>query len=196
MFKDETNVTYIGIIGTAGRTRDQRFSPTIFREMVKKAKKIIVDDLKLDPKAVHLVSGGAAVSDHVAVKLYKENDFAGLTEYLPCKWENGAHRDNNSNYWRDNPGKNANKYHKTFSEWAGFDSLAELDSIKDDEKVTFDTTSLGFFSRNTKIAKAVSVLIAFTWDRRERDISGGTRDTWKKAEKYKIRRIHVCIEEL
>ena len=57
-------LTYIAIIGTAGRNKilANEMTKALFENMVTKAKHIIEHELKLSLSNVHLVSGGAAWS--------------------------------------------------------------------------------------------------------------------------------------
>lgn len=54
-------VTTVGVIGSAGRRADaKKMTKEIYYAMVAKAERVIRQHFKLDPKQVHLVSGGAA----------------------------------------------------------------------------------------------------------------------------------------
>ena len=77
-----------------------------------KAKEIVEE---LDLSSAHLVSGGAAWSDHVAVELFLSDEYDGLTLHMPCKWIRKEHYDNGSYSWQTNPGKLANSCHRKFS---------------------------------------------------------------------------------
>lgn len=82
----------VSIIGTCGRSNKNKLSKSIFYKMCRKAYSIIIDDFKLDTSKICLVSGGAAWSDHIALKLYKSKNskdqklFNKCIIYLPCKF--------------------------------------------------------------------------------------------------------------
>src|ERR1700722_8290227 len=79
--------TALSIIGSAGRNEDAaKVSKERFTSMGHDAHETITKKLKLDPKSVILVSGGAAFGDHVAVKLFLEYGYPRLRLFLPCEW--------------------------------------------------------------------------------------------------------------
>src|SRR6516162_5189861 len=111
----------VAIIGTAGRGADGlRMNKELFFNMCAVTKNCL-SEWKLNPQRVHLVSGGAAWADHVAVRLFldgldfdddkKEERFAGLTLWLPCPFSNAKALDNNLKTWQLNPGRTMNAYH-------------------------------------------------------------------------------------
>lgn len=141
---------------------------------------------------IHLISGGAALSDHVAISLYlKYRDILtiplDITIYLPSLWdkENKIHQDTGDARWYINPGKTANSQHRYFSKIMGFNSLNEINTLYKRGKV--NTEYFGFHKRNDEVAKS-DVILAFSgnWD----NISGGTKYTYDKAttrKKYIIK---------
>lgn len=186
----------IAIIGSAGRNGTSS-TRELFEAMKKRAMDIIKNELALDPRNVHLVSGGAALSDHVAVQMFHENEFEGITLFLPCDWSNGKHVDNGEYNWKSNPGRSANRYHREFARQTGIDSLKDIDTLQNHTVVRFDTTSKGFHARNSKIANNADILIAFTFSSsQEPPQSGGTHDTWTKARRRGIMCIHVSLNDL
>ena len=193
---DKPKTTRVAVIGTAGRTGPP-MSAALFDSMVQHASDVITTRLGLDKAAVHLVSGGAAWSDHIAVRLFNSGDFAGLTLILPCEWESGRHKDSGHRDWRINPGQSANRYHRAFSRLLGRDTLRELDDlITGDERVVV-VTGKGFHQRNTQIANTADVVLAFTWaNGAEPPAKGGTRDTWNKARLIGTKCIHVSLNSL
>lgn len=80
--------TTLSIIGSAGRKEDAaKVSKERFDAMVYDANQTIIETLKLDPKKLILVSGGAAFGDHVAVKLFLDYGYSRLRLFLPCQWQ-------------------------------------------------------------------------------------------------------------
>jgi hypothetical protein len=172
-FKDNKmlpkSIIKVSIIGTAGRgDSKQGLTKELYAKMVRCADDLIQKILKDVPKdsEVHLVSGGAAWSDHIAVSLFLSNDpnYKLLTLHLPCPliFRNGEHvyHDNGLSDWRANPARSSNRYHKEFSAEIGRNSLRELhDATIGGANVHVHN---GFFMRNSEIARS-DVLIAFTW---------------------------------
>lgn len=151
--------------------------------------------------AVHLVSGGAAWSDHIAVSLFLRGDptfYAQLTLHLPCKLvqdsssSSFAFSDTKVNDWRVNPGATANSYHRKFSSVIRRDSLAELHDAE--SKGALFLVHNGFHARNAEVAKSTYV-IAFSWAEGDAPDDGGTKQTWEKATAAR-KKIHVPLSTL
>jgi hypothetical protein len=178
-------VWWVSVVGSAGRdpAEDERISKDLFHEMKIMTIKIIQKHIQSDLKTIKLVSGGAALADHVAVSLFIENQgFEGLTLHLPTKWESNLMRyyDSGEKDFRSNPGRTANKFHEKFSKLIGIQSLEEVEKARL-LGAQFHIWN-GFHARNTKVAKC-DLMIAFTWSKT--DIpphSGGTIDTWNKSD--------------
>lgn len=213
--------TTIGIIGTAGRGSDAaKMTKHLFDSMLAEVERIVTTQLKLEWEDVMLVSGGAAWSgqlqsslwvtspnifffssnlcsglyvDHVAVQLNLIHD-CGLTLFFPCDWDNKARKfvDTAGSDWRQNPGRNANRYHAKFMSVTGYNSFNDIQAVKETGAV-IDTTHRGFHARNTAIAKQSEILIAFSWSKGKAPTDGGTFDTWKKC-KARLK-IHVSLQD-
>ena len=189
--------TTVAIVGTAGRKNDAaRMSRELFERMCQRTTQIIERELHLDWKNICIQSGGAAWSDHVAVRLFLQRpETTALKVYLPCPLDgNARYRDTGSYDWRTNPGRTSNFYHSQFTKAIGTDSLQELLTAQQRGAV-LDTSGTGFHSRNSMIAKC-DILIAFSWSDGDQPWDGGTSDTWRKC---KGRKVHVplsllCIE--
>lgn len=180
----------VAIIGTAGRDKNDKYDANIYNKMINKCKNIIENDFKLDKNKVLLISGGAAVSDHLAVDLYNQN-YAKAKLYLPALWDSGKKRycENNKKY---DYGKISNYYHKIFSDITEKNSLNELDlAIKNGLEI--DVNNLGFKNRNTCISQS-DYLIAFGFGAGSIPTSSGTLDTWNKSKT--LNKIYVSINEL
>ncbi len=190
-------VTRVAIIGAAGgRGAHERLSKAAFARMCATARRVITEDLRLDPKRVHLVSGGAAWSDHIAVRLFLGGGFAGLTLLLPARWIAGGihgwYEPVNPQSRRD-PGGMSNYYHKRFSDSVEADSLAEIARAKIDGAVLRDEFR-GFLIRDLEIARSVDAMIAFSFSDGDAPLEGGTKFTWSHCEC--ARKIHVPLAPL
>ena len=188
----DCKVVKVAIIGTANRKKEllRKMSADIYENMIERAHETIVHDLNLDISDVILVSGGAAWSDHVAVSLFNRHCYAGLELYIPCDWKESKYYDNGERNWRLNPGYSANRYHRQFSDIVLCDTLQEIEESRTNGAVLH--VKDGFHARNTYIAKS-DILIAFTWANNEYEITGGSRDTWRKC---KNRKIHISLNDL
>lgn len=128
--------TTVSIIGTSGRYAGpggKHVDKQIFGAMCAEAKRIIEKEWGLGWDRVLLVSGGAAVADHVAVSLFSDDPTArALLLYLPASWDHvkSTVHDTGRVDWRTNPGGTANYYHRLFSQRSGIESLKGMpDSI-------------------------------------------------------------------
>jgi hypothetical protein len=178
--------TRYAIIGTAGRDKTIPMSMALWQWMLDKAKTLI-------PRDAHLVSGGAAWADHIAVALFLEGYSDRLTLHLPAPlskesgWFIGSDRGS---------AVAANFYHQKFSKIIGRNSLAELL-----EAATWSTCDgtfedlpgyRGMFVRNAKVAQCEAML-AFTFGKGNEPATGGTLDTWNKCQGE---RLHVSLPYL
>jgi hypothetical protein len=179
----------VAIVGCAGRGEDARLlSASVYERMVAMGVECV--DSICESKYVHLVSGGAAWSDHVAVTMFLTGEYAGLTLHLPCAWTGSKYLDNGASTWKQNPGRSANRYHTEFSCSIGRSSFGELnEAINRGAEVCVHR---GFFARNSAIANT-PYLIAFSTLLSAEPTRGGTLDTWKKATGMKW---HVAIRRL
>jgi|SRR6185369_13539530 len=170
----------LSIVGSAGRQEDaSKLSRQLFDDMVSRTSHVI-QDWKLDPAHVVLVSGGSAFADHVAVRLFLAGKFASLELHLPCEWDSKKQRFNES----DPAGHTLNQLHMAFSKAVGLDSLSDL--AKAHAAGAKFIAWPGFHARNTQVAKS-SNLIAFTFASGKQPKSGsGTLDTWNKCVGRKI----------
>lgn len=176
----------VSIIGTAGRDKSQSYSRELYDKMIFAAKYALAG-----LQDVTLVSGGAALSDHVAVSLYLEGFVDGLILHLPCKWTGSAFIDTGLYDWRQNPGRTSNIYHQRFSNIVGIDSLAEISRAIEKGATVYDHYN-GFHARNSEVAKT-DYMLAFTWSKTGAPVDGGTLDTWNKS---KAQKIHIDLHTL
>lgn len=182
----------IAIIGTAGGKESKgSLNKELFNKMIKKAIELINEIVKVNKKEnkdVTIKSGGAAWSDHVAVRI--GNNYGSVEIYFPCNWDTKSyrHEDTGEYDWKKNPGRLANKLHNEFGEELGTDTQKEFLELKN---VTMYKGN-GFHDRNTYVANS-HYLIAFTFSKDMDSYKGGTADTWKKC---KGQRIHVNLSSL
>lgn len=183
-----TKLRKVAIVGTAGRDDNSLLTKATWKAMYNHAVSMVSPD-------IHLVSGGAAWADHIAVKLFLEGKVGGLTLHLPAKFNvavakfEGAYK---------TAGHTAGYYHSKFTKTVGFNSLKELvEAIKKGAIVTTQegNTPQNFFNRNTLIAQEAESLLAFTFDDEPK---GGTGDTYKKFKLYHkdARAVNININHL
>jgi hypothetical protein len=168
----------LAIIGTAGRKEDgERLSGLIYESMLTAARTVI----KLE-KITHLVSGGAAWADHVAVTIFIRDRKRPekLTLHLPAIYDSlkGQYFDSGERDFISNPGGTANYYHKKFSQALQINSLWELGEAW--AACADFVVTPGFKERNTKVANEADVLLAMTFGEGARVKDGGTADTVSK----------------
>lgn len=184
----------IGIIGTAGRGENIKYlNGEIWDRMVMITRSYIEKNITTDWRKVTLVSGGAAWSDHIAVRLFMEIPGAKLTLHLPCKFDRNEKRfvDNGNKESYLNPGLSANRYHHYFKNKIGSDSFEELDDAIECGTKVYDRYK-GFLHRNLAVGK-VDYLLAFTFDDHKPE-SGGTKHTWDKSKCQN--KIHFNINQI
>lgn len=161
----------IAIIGTAGRGR-QAMTRELWDWMVDSAKYKV-------PEGSHVVSGGAAWADHLAVELMLIGHAGQLTLHLPAPFEKcfiGPH---------GSAGSVANFYHGHFSQVIRRRSLSDIEKVlgmagvtMTHEPVSRDTSAM--FNRNEKVARCEK-LLAYTFGRCGVPADGGTKNTWNKC---------------
>jgi len=163
----------------------QQLGQPLFDMMTQRVVRLVEDQLQLDWKNIALVSGGAAWSDHIAVRIFLQKQVSSLTLYLPCtlKVEGNISFENRNS--SDKTGTTANYYHQQFSQATHCDSLSEIREAIQKGAIA-DTSAKGFHARNTLIAKAPN-LVALSWGKHAPE-DGGTLNTWKKCpgNKYHI----------
>ena len=178
----------IAIIGTAGRNGlDAFLSKEIFEKMLDYCKNYITNNITNDWSSIILVSGGAAWSDHLAIKLHNDFPTSKLELHLPAKWDFINHK-----FVENKEGFISNNYHRKFSEKIGENSLQQLEDVINNNISINNNNNIvkyynGFFPRNAAIAES-DYLIAFTFEKNEPS-SGGTGYTWKRAKGKK----HHCL---
>lgn len=166
------------IVGTSGRGDDARkLSKPHFEAMCAIAEGLLEQFAENNYPVTHLVSGGAAWADHVAVKLFLDKKAPHLRLFLPCEWDHGAFRDNGMNgedAWKTNPGKTANRYHKEFQNRTQINSLSQIQIAKAEGAELI--IGRGFYGRNALVAKS-DFLLAMTFGNGNEVKDGGTAHT-------------------
>jgi len=162
----------IAIAGTAGRKDDAaRLTRALYQECQEK----LLATLEEIGEPRHLVSGGAAYADHLAVRLFLKGKAEKLTLHLPCAWAGTKFADTGVFDWKTNPGGTANALHRKFQANTGIESFKELAAAIANPNCT-TTVSPGFHARNALMAKA-NALVALTFGRRNAVKDGGTANT-------------------
>ena len=158
-----------GIIGTAGRKdvlTELNFGEAKWDWMVRTGLSFVGES--------PLVSGGAALSDQVAVEVHRR--FGNpLTLHLPAEMAPGGYRGGRT-------ASTSNFHHHRFSRSIGGhfeESLKALWWVLPNCTVTVEPNE-NFFARNSLIARDSHHIIAFTQFGR---VSGGTGDTIRKWRK-------------
>lgn len=191
----QNNFFRLAIIGSAGRKGTIKNMDINKYKRMKDCSKLIIDQLLTHyGRDITLYSGGAALSDHIAVDLFNDGYVKSLTIYSPCGWNrefdeikqelrSAGYVDNGKYDWWENPGRTSNIYHREFSKQLNKFSLIEIDqAIAKGAKLD---VSNGFHQRNSKIANC-DFLIAFGFDSGSSPADGGTKDTWNKCIAQKV----------
>lgn len=175
----------IAIIGTAGRDKTKPMTKELWSWMVAHAKAHI-------PEHSHLISGGAAWADHLAVWLFIQGHADQLTLHLPAPMETefiGPYK---------SAASAANYYHKLFSARIGIDTLDEIVTVSGLPGChgTVQPAQAGYggmFARNALIAHDAEAMLAYTFGDGKIPADGGTLDTWNKCQCDPIYKMHVQL---
>ena len=178
----------IGIIGTAGRDKEQKFDLETWEQMLADCR------ARVRPND-HAVSGGAAWADHLAVMMFLEGRIKELTLHLPAPM-------NDKNQFEGpfkSAGSAANYYHEKFEAVAGYSSLDQIrDAIDHGANVTYQPVAPGvgaMFTRNKIVAQQVNdagdrgAVLAYTYGEGDKPADGGTKNTWDQIKASE--KIHV-----
>lgn len=178
-------MTTIAIIGTAGRDKSIPMTPALWSWM-------LADAAGRTSQEDHLVSGGAAWADHLAVALFLKARAASLTLHLPAPFVEHLFVGP-----QGSAASAANYYHQRFSQVIGADTLQHVARALRTENCnsTFEPVARGYramFARNRKVAAAVAdgLVLAYTFGEGDVPADGGTKDTWDQC---KGRRIHIAL---
>lgn len=189
---------HIGVVGTAGRKEDE---PKLNKAVYDAMYFALLAQLKGVPvQERHLVSGGSAYADHLAVRAYLEGQCAKLTLHLPRALEKGHFAP-----YKDKAADTMDYYHRVFSQKCFIDpsvSRAQLaEALNKGATFTVEPLSCeGFqplFERNKKVAaNATDMLIAFTFGEVSKE--GGTAHTWEQHASLNktAERVHINVHGL
>lgn len=178
-------MTSVAVIGTAGRDKDRTYDLDLWCKMWDDACK------RFSPgKYYHLVSGGAAWADHLAVELFLAQRVSQLTLHFPAPFERGR--------FCGKAGEAANFYHKRFTEATGIDSLRQLREVIERTNCAHTQHEgredyAGMFARNDLIAKESEACLAYSWGTGDKPADGGTKYTWDRIQG---RKVHVSLSKL
>lgn len=174
----------IAIIGTAGRDKTKPMTLDLWKWM-------IYDIRQRVRQGSHVVSGGAAWADHLAVSLMITGWAGDLTLHLPAPFDRSAR------IFRGPPNSAAsaaNYYHQLFSQTIARDTLQQIHEALYHPHTTFTQENemvgyRGMFARNAKVAQCEE-MIAYTFGKGDVPADGGTKDTWDKCQGHKT---HVTL---
>jgi len=182
--EDTKGTPTISIIGCAGRNHQEvKMTSDLYEKMYAKCKSTI-KQLGFSMDKIHLVSGGSAWSDHLAIDLFLKYGKKGcqLTLHLPCAW-------NGNEFGKGSCGRTLNLLHESFSAKTNKRTLNEIKkAIARGAKVIQYSS---FYERNIMVGKS-NYLIAFTWNNLT---SGGTKHTWVNAPTWTTK-IHIPLSTL
>lgn len=192
----------LAVIGTAGRKDDaKRINAGLYDAMYDQTL-AAMQDWNVD----HLISGGAAVADHLAVRAFLNGQAEKLTLALPAQFD-----PKRLEYFGNRDASTANWYYHQFSKACGIDSLKELgEAIAAGAEIH---VGRGFKDRNLFVARNATHLLALTFGalRAPEDLTpdsegfsnhrvaglkdGGTAHTFGEAWKCRLKR-HVSLNWL
>ena len=190
----------VGIIGSANRTALEKKGMTtaLFEKMISHAEDVIRKTLRLDPASVTLVSGGAACADHVAIRLWlqEESKWSGLELYVPTVFNSTTRKFSEAK----GDGRIANFYHAEFDREVlkNHTGLDEIEAARKKGAIFHVSTKGTFEDRNRMLAQSVDYLIAYTWrsDAEAPPLKGGTRKTWNAFRGSPYNRLHFQLSTL
>lgn len=178
----------IGIVGSSGNN-GKKINFSMYHRMTRLA---LYNIKKLsNEQPVTLVSGGAALSDHIAVDLYLEGLVNHLILYFPCDWNEKKCQfsEVTTKTSRGDVAKLANRLHSSFSLHVG-----NKNSLKDIQMAIDKGAQVivgdGFLGRNAILAQNVDAMIAFTFDKK---MTPGTQYVWNECKLESESKIHLLI---
>jgi len=167
------------IVGTAGRKDDEkRLTRKHFDAMCLVASGLLEQINGINYPITHLVSGGAAWADHVAVRLFLDKKVPNLRLFIPAEWEDGKYHDTGERDSNTNPGGTANYWHKQFQLRTGINGLSDIQIAKAYGAKLYFCRG-GFHGRNAMVAKS-DFILACTFGDKHMVKEGGTADTIRR----------------
>lgn len=177
----------LAIIGTAGRKDDARklaARPAFFLERMQAAALAIASRVG----ATHLVSGGAAWADHVAVLLFLQSPERFILELrLPAALDVHASTPafvSNGSRGVSNPGGVLNYYHQSFAavlqkDRPGWNPIQDLATAAAHSRADLSVSN-GLFARNDVVAASADYALAMTFGDGALLKDGGTAHTMRQ----------------
>ena len=166
----------LAIVGTAGRKDDgKRLTRKHFEAMTLVAEGLLEQINESNYPITHLVSGGAAWADHVAVKLFLDKKVPGLRLFIPAEWSNGEFYDTGVKDPKENPGGTANYWHRKFQSVTNINGLSDIQIAQAHGAELYKCRG-GFHGRNAMVAKS-DFILACTFGEGPMVKEGGTADT-------------------
>ncbi len=180
------------IVGTAGRDKTKPMTEALWKWMVS-------DVYRRIPEGSHVISGGAAWADHLAISMFLFNGAGAITLHLPAPFANGKFVESGFK----SAGATANYYHKLFSDAIRCDTLGQIQTVFDQLTpfkavetihITCEPASPGIggmFARNAKVAAhADAHMLAYTFGEGDEPADGGTKNTW---DKFLGQKTHISL---
>ena len=179
----------IAIIGTAGRDKTKPMSIRTWNWMLDVSRELV-------PSGTHLVSGGAAWADHIAVQLFLEGHAGNLTLHLPAPLTSNGYI---GEYGTS--GGAANYYHSRFANVIGvntFEQLMEC-ALHNNCNGTMQEVAEGYgamFVRNKAVVQELNpktdYMFAFTFGTNG-VADGGTKQTWDMFDSVNKHHLQIPI---
>lgn len=178
----------VAVIGTAGRQDDAaKINASLYAAMeADLAERIARIRATYPQRRICLVSGGAAVADHLAVRAHLAGLSDSLTLHLPAPFEPQDQGDDAVKTFRENrgrqdAGRTANHYHRqfgisVFDDWTQpFAEIARAIAPQagDRHAPAHVVVTPGFKQRNSKVAEEADLLIAYTFGSRRPPVEDG-----------------------
>ena len=178
------------IIGTAGRDKSKPMTLETWNWMLDTSRQII-------PQGSHLVSGGAAWADHIAVQLFLDGYADMLTLHLPAPLTNS--KQFAGGYGTS--GGAANYYHSMFSRVIGQNTIEQIHDCGYMPNCVGSVQPManGFgamFARNKLVVSELNPdidhMLAFTFGTNG-VADGGTKHTWDMFRSGNKRHVQIPI---
>jgi hypothetical protein len=182
--------TKLAVIGTAGRGDDApRINRALYVKMAVALKQVLV---QVGPIS-RLVSGGAAVADHLAVGFFLRDLVPALSLHLPASYSRAARE-----YVEPYPksaGSISNYWHREFSRKCGGNSLNSIYEALSKPGCSHKIY-MGFDLRNAGIAEEADAAVAFTFGADAALKPGGTWGTMEQCLRREIPTYHVDLHTM
>jgi hypothetical protein len=179
----------VTIGGTAGRDEwAPHLTAQLFHQSMVRPAVLFLDRLKTPGESVHLLSGGCAWADHVAVELFNQGKAGKLNLYVTAPWLADRGMFDPSTV----EGRSMNAGHRAFSLRTGRSSLAEVATAI--QRGAAVVVCPRVYDRNIEMSKT-DALFMVSWSAFEdRPDHGGTLITWNLVNPLSVReKSHVQL---